>query len=122
MKANYMEEFALPTIEKVQDMTKKAEAVKLHLCVKVDLAQNCSHIAIYNLDENGMIKTPSVFWEAISCIDKLNHAREFQQALEEAELIITEYPNQEAALLEKEIDDLNQRLADAKDKLGRVKK
>ena len=122
MKANYMKEFALPTIEKVQDMTKKAEAVKLHLCVEVDLAQNCIHIAIYNLDENGMIKTPSVFWKAISCIDKLNHAREFKSALEEAELIITEYPNQEAALLEKEIADLNQRLADAKDKLGKVKK
>ncbi len=64
MKENLMKQFALATIDKVQEMKEAAKKAGLHISVDVNIATESNYISIFELETNGNIKTPSIFYRA----------------------------------------------------------
>ena len=89
-KSNLMKEFALATIDKVQEMKAAAEKTGLHLCVDLDLATESHHTAVYERDADGKLKTPSIFYMSGYDLDKTG-CKEFALMLQEAADFIANY-------------------------------
>lgn len=121
MKANYMKEFALPTIEKAQEMAKKAKAANLYLSVDINITTEVANISIYELD-GGSIKTPAAFYRYCYSLDKVSAFRKVKEYLEEADAFINEYPSKTSENLEKEVAELTARLSSAKSQLSKMRR
>lgn len=123
MKKDFLKEQAIPTIDKVRELQKMADANNLHLSVSVDIAVGCATISIYELDGAGRLKSPSVFYEAIYNLDKyVSRVRRFADALVEAEGFLEGYQSKKAELLEKQEAELAAQLKETRAKLRRAKK
>ena len=110
MKQNLMKEFALATIDKVQEMKEAADKAGLYLCVDLDLATESHHVTIYEREADGKLKTPSTFYQAGYYLD--NHGcKLFAEHLKEAADFIANYNKESLASLEKEQAELRERLA-----------
>lgn len=114
MKQNLMKEFALATIDKVQEMTAAAEKAGLYLCVDVDLCRGGATIIIYERDKNDKLVTPSAYYAAVhsGIGTSTSAAKRFQENLEEAAGFIAGYTAKDLARLEKKQAELRQQLAD----------
>ena len=110
MKENLMKQFALATIDKVQEMKEAADKAGLHLSVGVNLATESNDVAIYELDADGKLKTPSIFYQAGYYMDKAG-CKNFASHLQEAADFIANYNKESLASLEKEQAELRERLA-----------
>ena len=116
-----MKEFALATIDKVQEM--KAAAVKagLHLCVAMDLATESHCITIYEQDADRKLKTPSIFYKSGYDLDKPG-CRKFALMLQEAADFIANYNKESRENLEKEVANLAEQLKSKRAALRKAKK
>ena len=110
MKENLMKQFALATIDKVQEMKEAADKAGLYLCVDMDLARGSHHVTIYEHDADGNLKTPSTFYKAGYYLDTYGCKR-FAAMLQEAADFIANYNKESLASLEKEQAELRERLA-----------
>ena len=110
MKENLMKQFALATIDKVQEMKEAADKAGLYLCVDLDLATESHHVTIYERDADGKLKTPSTFYQAGYYLDK-HGCKLFAEHLQEAADFIANYNKESLASLEKEQAELRERLA-----------
>lgn len=110
MKENLMKQFALATIDKVQEVKEAADKAGLHLSVGMNLATESNDVAIYELDADGKIKTPFIFFKCGSYLDK-HGCKKFAAMLQEAADFIANYNKESLASLEKEQAELRERLA-----------
>ena len=110
MKENLMKQFALATIDKVQEMKEAAEKAGLQLSVGVNLATESTHVSLYELKADGNIKTPSIFFKCGCYLDKPG-CKNFALQLQEAADFIANYNKESLASLEKEQAELRERLA-----------
>lgn len=110
MKENLMKQFALATIDKVQEMKEAADKAGLYLCVDLDLATESHHVTIYERDADGKLKTPSAFYKADYYLNEPGCKR-FAAMLNEAADFIANYNKESLASLEKEQSELRERLA-----------
>jgi hypothetical protein len=110
MKENLMKQFALATIDKVQEMKEAADKAGLYLCVDMDLARESHHVTIYEVDADGKLKTPSAFYKAGYYLDE-HGCKKFAAMLQEAADFIANYDKDSLASLEKEQAELRERLA-----------
>ena len=110
MKENLMKQFALATIDKVQEMKEAADKAGLYLCVDLDLATESHHVTIYEREADGKLKTPSTFYQAGYYLDK-HGCKLFAEHLQEAADFIANYNKESLASLEKEQAELRERLA-----------
>ena len=110
MKENLMKQFALATIDKVQEMKEAADKAGLYLCVDLDLATESHHVTIYERDADGKLKTPSTFYQAGYYLDK-HGCKNFALQLQEAADFIANYNKESLSSLEKEQAELRERLA-----------
>ena len=110
MKENLMKQFALATIDKVQEMKEAADKAGLYLCVDLDLATESHHVTIYEREADGKLKTPSTFYQAGYYLDKPG-CKNFALHLQEAADFIANYNKESLASLEKEQAELRERLA-----------
>ena len=122
MKANYMKEFALPTIEKAQEMAQKADAANLYLSVDINITTEVVIVSVYELDDEGRIKTPAAFHRASYSLNKVSDFRKFKEYLEEADAFINEYAPKTSENLEKEVAELTARLSSAKSQLSKMRR
>ncbi len=111
MKPNLMKEFALATIDKVQEMKAAAEKAGLHLSVDVNLADESHSISIYELDRDGKLKTPSIYFKHGCYLDR-NGCKYFAAWLNDAADFIADYTAKDLARLEKKQAELKQQLAE----------
>ena len=110
MKENLMKQFALTTIDKVQEMKEAAKKAGLHLCVNMDLATESHSISIYEWDTHGKLKTPSTFYKSGYYLNE-HGCKMFAAMLQEAADFIANYNKESLASLEKEQAELRERLA-----------
>ena len=110
MKENLMKQFAIATIDKVQEMKEAAEKAGLYLSVGVNLATESNDVAIYELDADGKLKTPSAFYKSGYYLNEPDCKR-FAAMLNEAADFIANYNKESLASLEKEQAELRERLA-----------
>ena len=113
-----MKQFALTTIDKVQEMKEAAKKAGLHLCVNMDLATESHSISIYEWDTHGKLKTPSIFYKPGYYLDKTG-CKKFALHLQEAADFIANYKKESRENLEKEVADLVEQL---KTKLAALRK
>ena len=121
MKENLMKQFALTTIDKVQEMKEAAKKAGLHLCVDMDLATGSHHITLYERDADWKLKTPSIFYKPGYYLDKCG-CKEFAKDLQEAADFIANYNKESRENLEKEVADLAEQLKAKKAALRLIKK
>ncbi len=121
MKANYMKEFALPTIEKAQGMAQKAKEANLYLSVDINITTEVASVSIYELDGD-RIKTPAAFYRSHYSLDKVSDFRRVKESLEEADDFINKYPSKTSENLEKEVAELTAMLSSAKSKLSKMRR
>ena len=121
MKKNLMKTFALATIDKVQELNAAAEKAGLHLSVDVNLADEAHCISIYELDRDGKIKTPSIFFKHGSFLDRPGCQR-FATMLNAAADFIASYQAKDLARLEKQQAELKQQLAEVNKDLRKVRR
>ena len=109
-----MKEFALATIDKVQEMDAAAKKAGLHLCVDVDLCRGGATISIYERDKDDKLVTPSAYYAPVhsGIGTSPSAAKRFQENLEEAAGFIAGYTAKDLARLEKKQAELRQQLAD----------
>jgi chaperonin cofactor prefoldin len=110
MKENIMKQFALATIDKVQEMKEAADKAGLYLSVGVNLATESNDVAIYELAADGKNKMPSIFFKCGCYLDKPG-CKKFAAMLQEAADFIANYDKDSLASLEKEQAELRERLA-----------
>lgn len=124
MKKDFLKEQAIPTIDKVRELQKMAEANNLYLSVSVSIAGGCTaNISIYELDGAGRLKTPAVFYESIYNMDKyVSSVRRFADALVEAKEFLEGYNGKKAELLEKQEAELAAQLKETRAALRKAKK
>lgn len=120
MKENLMKEFALATIDKVQEMKEAAKKAGLYLSVDVNLATESHYISIYELDANGKINDPSIFYKAGYFLDKPG-CKKFASHLQEAADLIANYNKESREHLEKEVADLAEQLKNKRAALRKAK-
>ena len=116
-----MKQFALTTIDKVQEMKEAAKKAGLHLCVNMDLATESHHVTIYERDADGKLKTPSTFYQAGYYLDK-HGCKLFAEHLQEAADFIANYNKESRENLEKEVADLAEQLKTKRAALRKAKK
>lgn len=121
MKENLMKEFALATIDKVQEMKEAAKKAGLYLSVDVNLATESQYVSIFELDANGEIKTPSIFFRPGYFMDKPG-CKKFASHLQEAADLIANYNKENREHLEKEVADLAEQLKNKRAALRKAKK
>lgn len=123
MKKDFLKEQAIPTIDKVRELQKMADANNLYLSVSVEIAGGCAYISIYELDGAGRLKTPTVFYESIYNMDKyVSSVRRFADALVEAKEFLEGYNGKKAELLEKQEAELAAQLKETRAALRKAKK
>ena len=110
MKENLMKQFALATIDKVQEMKQAADKAGLYLSVGVNLATESSDVSIFERDADGKLKTPSLFYKHGCYLDKPG-CKKFAAMLQEAADFIANYNKDSLASLEQEQAELRERLA-----------
>ena len=116
-----MKEFALATIDKVQEMKEAAKKAGLQLSVEVNLATESHYISIYELEADGKIKTPSIFYRSGYFMDKPG-CKKFAAHLQEAAELIANYNKESREHLEKEVADLAEQLKNKRAALRKAKK
>ena len=121
MKENLMKQFALITIDKVQEMKEAAKKAGLHLCVDMDLATGSNHITIYERDAYEKLKTPSIFYRPGYYLDNPG-CKKFALHLQEAADFIANYNKESREILEKEVADLAEQLKNKRAALRKAKK
>ena len=123
MKKDFLKEQAIPTIDKVRELQKMADANNLYLSVSVGIADGCAHISIYEYDGAGRLKTPAVFYDSIYNMDKyVSSVRRFADALVEAKEFLEGYNGKKAELLEKQEAELAAQLKETRAALRKAKK
>ena len=120
MKENLMKEFALATIDKVQEMKEAAKKAGLYISVDVNLATESHYISIYELDDNGKIKDKSIFYKAGYFLDNPG-CKKFASHLQEAGDLIANYNKESREHLEKEVADLAEQLKTKRAALRKAK-
>ena len=121
MKENLMKQFALATIDKVQEMKEAAEKAGLYLCVDLDLATESHHITLFERDAYGKLKTPYIFYKPGYYLDKQG-CKKFALHLQEAADFIANYNKESREILEKEVADLAEQLKTKRAALRKAKK
>lgn len=116
-----MKQFALTTIDKVQEMKEAAKKAGLHLCVNMDLATESHSISIYEWYADGRLKTPSIFYKPGYDLDKHGY-KKFAEHLQEAADFIANYKKENRENLEKEVAELAEQLKTKRAALRKVKK
>ena len=109
-----MKDFALATIDKVQEMEAAAQKAGLHLCVDVDLCRGGATIVIYERDKDDKLVTPAAYYTPVygGIGTSPSAAKRFQANLEEAAGFIAGYTAKDLARLEKKQAELRQQLAE----------
>lgn len=116
-----MKDFALATIDKVQEMNAAAEKAGLHLSVDVNLADESHSISIYELDRDGKLKTPSIYFKHGCYLDR-NGCKYFAAWLNEAADFIADYTAKDLARLEKQQTELRAQLAAVNKELRKARR
>lgn len=115
-----MKQFALTTIDKVQEMKEAAKKAGLHLCVDMDLATGSNHITIYESDAY-YGKLTAIFYKPGYYLDNPG-CKKFAKHLQEAADFIANYKKESRENLEKEVADLAEQLKTKRAALRKVKK
>ena len=121
MKTNPIKDYALATIEKAQELTKRAEEARLHLSIEVNICQENGHIAIYELEDDGKNKNSSIYFKHFSFLNKISEAKRFARCLDEVESFVAGYKRKDQERLEQQQAELRKALAAVNKDLRKVR-